>query len=227
MSNTGSQAVRSKHRLLTTIFYSRDKVVNYGLEGAVFVAGAAIQWLRDGLGIIDDAAQSEELGRSVASTDGVYFVPALTGLGAPYWDSRARGTIVGITRGTRREHIVRAALEAIAYQTHDVVNAMEDDLGFPLEELHVDGGAARNDFLCQFQSDILGIPVIRAEELEMTARGAAFAAGLTSGFWSGQDEILALRRSETRFTPRMNGDERERLLSTWVRAVERAREWET
>ena len=227
MSNTGSQAVRSKHRLLTTIFYSSDKVVNYGLEGTVFVAGAAIQWLRDGLGIIGDAAQSEELARSVASTDGVYFVPALTGLGAPYWDPRARGTIVGITRGTRSQHIVRAALEAIAYQTCDVVRTMEDDLGFRLETLHVDGGAARNDFLCQFQADILGIPVIRSEYLEMTARGAAFGAGLTNGFWRGYDEILDLPQSEKRFTPEMNSGKREHLLSKWRRAVERAKEWET
>jgi len=227
LSNTGSSPAKSAHRLLTTVFYnSSDEEANYGLEGSVFVAGAAIQWLRDGLGIIDDAAQSEDLARSVASTDGVYFVPALTGLGAPYWDPHARGTIVGITRGTRSQHIVRAALEAIAYQTCDVVQTMEDDLGFCLETLHVDGGAARNAFLCQFQADILGIPVIRPEELEMTARGAAFAAGLTSGVWCGQDEVLALPRSETQFTPKMDNDERERLLSQWARAVERAKDWE-
>jgi len=218
LSNTGSSPAKSAHRLLATVFYSSDEEANYGLEGSVFVAGAAIQWLRDGLGIIDDAAQSEELACSVGSTNGVYFVPALTGLGAPYWDPCARGTIVGITRGTRRKHIVRATLEAIAYQTHDIVRAMEDDLGFPLEELHVDGGAARNAFLCQFQADILGIPVIRPEELEMTARGAAFAAGLTVGF--------CLPHSETRFTPKMDNDERERLLSQWARAVERAKDWE-
>ena len=226
LANTGNQPVESGNRLLTTIFYSSDNVINYGLEGSVFVAGAAIQWLRDGLGIIDDAAQSEELACSVGSTNGVYFVPALTGLGAPYWDPRARGTIVGITRGTRRGHIVRATLEAIAYQTHAVVRAMEEDVGSCLDTLHVDGGAARNDFLCQFQSDILGVPVIRPEELEMTARGAAFAAGLTSGVWCGQDEVLALPRSETRFMPKMGNDERERLLTQWTRAVGRARDWE-
>ncbi len=226
LANTGNQPVESGNRLLTTIFYSSDNVINYGLEGSVFVAGAAIQWLRDGLGIIDDAAQSEELACSVGSTDGVYFVPALTGLGAPYWDPRARGTIVGITRGTRRGHIVRATLEAIAYQTHAVVRAMEEDVGSCLDTLHVDGGAARNDFLCQFQSDILGVPVIRPEELEMTARGAAFAAGLTSGVWCGQDEVLALPRSETRFMPKMGNGERERLLTQWTRAVGRARDWE-
>lgn len=226
LSNTGSSPAKSAHRLLATVFYSSDEESNYGLEGSVFVAGAAIQWLRDGLRIIDDAAQSDELACSVGSTNGVYFVPALTGLGAPYWDPRARGTIVGITRGTRREHIVRATLEAIAYQTHDIVRATEDDLGLPLEELHVDGGAARNAFLCQFQADILGIPVIRPEELEMTARGAAFAAGLTVGFWRRCDEILDLPHSETRFTPKMGNDERERLLSQWARAVERAKDWQ-
>ena len=225
--NTGDRPVESRHGLLTTVAYTTEGEVRYALEGSVFVAGAAIQWLRDGLGIIDDAAQSEELACSVGSTNGVYFVPALTGLGAPYWDPRARGTIVGITRGTRRGHIVRATLEAIAYQTHAVVRAMEEDVGSCLDTLHVDGGAARNDFLCQFQSDILGVPVIRPEELEMTARGAAFAAGLTSGVWCGKDEVLALPRSETRFMPKMGNDERERLLTQWTRAVGRARDWET
>jgi len=224
--NTGDQPLWSEHRLLTTVSYSTDEVVKYGLEGAIFVAGAAIQWLRDGLGIIKDAAESEVFAKSVESTDGVYFVPALAGLGAPYWDPRARGTIVGITRGTRREHIARAALEAIAYQTHDVVRAMEDDLESCLDTLHVDGGAANNNFLCQFQSDILGIPLVRPEYLETTARGVAFAAGLTSGFWRGRDEILALPRSERRFTPEMNSDKRERLVSDWKRAVVRAEEWE-
>jgi len=227
LSNTGDQPVESSHRLLTSVFYSKDSVVRYGLEGSIFIAGAAIQWLRDGLEIINDAAQTEELARNVASTDGVYFVPALTGLGAPYWDPHARGTIVGITRGTRREHIVRATLEAIAYQTHAVVRAMEDDLGSGLDALHVDGGAAKNAFLCQFQADILGIPVIRPEYLETTARGAAFAAGLTVGFWSGYDEILALPHSEQPFTPQMTIKERENLLAGWARAIERAKDWET
>jgi len=227
LSNTGNSPAKSAHRLLTTVFYSSDKEINYGFEGSVFVAGAAIQWLRDGLRVIDDAAQSEELACSVGSTNGVYFVPALTGLGAPYWDPRARGTIVGITRGTHREHIVRAALEAIAYQTHDIMRAMEEDLGFPLEELHVDGGAARNDFLCQFQSDITGIPVFRPKYLEMTARGAAFAAGLTSGFWSDHNELEALSHKGDQFDPKMENSKRERLLTGWERAVLRARKWET
>lgn len=227
LANTGEEPAESAHRLLTTVFYSTDLEASYGLEGSVFSAGAAIQWLRDGLGIINDAAQTEELARNVASTDGVYFVPALTGLGAPYWDPHARGTIVGITRGTKREHIVRATLEAIAYQTHAVVRAMEDDLGTRLDALHVDGGAARNAFLCQFQADILGIPVIRPEYLETTARGAAFAAGLTVGFWSGYDEILALSHCEQRFTPQMDGKERGNLLAGWARAIERAKDWET
>ena len=227
LSNTGAQLVDSTHRLLTTVFHSTSVEISYGLEGSVFSAGAAIQWLHDGLGIIEDASESDQMARSVSSTEGVYFVPALTGLGAPYWDPSARGTIVGITRGTRREHIVRAALEAIAYQTHDVVRAMEDDLGSRLDALHVDGGAARNAFLCQFQADILGIPVIRPEYLETTARGAAFAAGLSIGFWSGCNEILALPHCEQRFTPQMSGKEREHLLSRWKRAVGRAKDWET
>ncbi len=226
LANTCDKPVESSHRLLSTVFYSADDSVSYGLEGSVFVAGAAVQWLRDGLGIITDVAQSQELARSVESTGGVYFVPALTGLGAPYWDPHARGTIVGITRGTGRAQIVRAALEAIAYQTHALVRALEDDLGYRLDLLHVDGGAARNDFLCQFQSDILGTPIIRPAYLEMTARGAAFAAGLASGFWSTLDELADLSSSETRFEPGMKSAKRGLLVAGWQRAVERAKEWE-
>ena len=227
LANTGDELVESANRLLTTVFYSTDLEVSYGLEGSVFSAGAAIQWLRDGLGIIEDASESDQMARNARSTKGVYFVPALTGLGAPYWDPSARGTIVGITRGTSREQIVRATLEAIAYQTNAVVWAMQEDLGSRLDMLHVDGGAARNDFLCQFQSDILDIPVIRPKYLEMTARGAAFAAGLRSGFWSGRDELIALARVGDRFDPKIETSERESLLAGWERAVGRAKGWET
>lgn len=226
LMNTGDHPVESSHQLLSTVFYSDESSVSYGLEGAVFVAGAAIQWLRDGLGIISDAAESEDLARSVESTGGAYFVPALTGLGAPYWDPHARGTIVGITRGTGRAQIVRAALESIAYQTQAVVEAMEDDLGYRIDLLHVDGGAARNDFLCQFQSDILGIPIVRPGYLEMTARGAALAAGLTSGVWGAKDDLTGLAGAGTRFEPMMNSDQRDSLLAGWQRAVERAKGWD-
>jgi glycerol kinase len=224
--NTGHRPIASEHGLLTTIAYaSPDEAPYYALEGSVFVAGAAIQWLRDGLGIIEDAAQSNALAQGVSSTDGVYFVPALTGLGAPYWDPHARGTIIGITRGTRREHIVRAALEGIAYQTYDVVRALERDAGSRLTELRVDGGAAKNEFLCQFQSDLLGIPVTRPAILETTALGAAFAAGISVGFWKDFTALQNLYRTEQRYTPSMKEDERERLLSGWKGAVERAKGW--
>jgi glycerol kinase len=226
LMNTGHRPIASEHGLLTTIAYaSPDEAPYYALEGSVFVAGAAIQWLRDGLGIIEDAAQSNALAQGVSSTDGVYFVPALTGLGAPYWDPHARGTIIGITRGTRREHIVRAALEGIAYQTYDVVRALERDAGSRLTELRVDGGAAKNEFLCQFQSDLLGIPVTRPAILETTALGAAFAAGISVGFWKDFTALQNLYRTEQRYTPSMKEDERERLLSGWKGAVERAKGW--
>lgn len=236
--NTGHRPVESKHGLLTTVAYTTPgEPPCYALEGSVFAAGAAIQWLRDGLEILPDAAQSCALAQGLTSTDGLYFVPALTGLGAPHWDPHARGTILGITRGTKREHLVRAALEAIAYQTCDVVRAMEADAGIRLSELRVDGGAARNDFLCRFQSDLLRIPVVRPAILETTALGAAFAAafaaasatavigGSDTGFWKDFDAVRALRREERRFTPSMKESERERLLSGWERAVERAKSW--
>jgi glycerol kinase len=226
LCNTGSSPFDSKHRLLSTLFFNGDAQVKYGLEGSIFVAGAAVQWLRDGLGIISDAQQSSEIARSTDSTEGVYFVPALTGLGAPHWDPSARGTIVGITRGTRRQHIVRAALEAIAYQTYDIVEAIENDLSYPLDELHVDGGAARNNFLCQFQSDILGMPVIRAEGLEMTSRGAALASGLTAQFWNSFQELSSLSISNSQFLPQMKKPKREELLYSWKQALQRAKGWQ-
>ena len=223
--NIGDKPVISRHSLLTTIAYATESSVAYALEGSAFVAGAVIQWLRDELGLIANAGETDAIARTVSSTDGVYFVPAFAGLGAPYWDPTARGTIIGLTRGTTRAQLVRAALEGIAYETHDLVRAMEEDAGSQLTELRVDGGAARNDFLCQFQADILGIPVVRPKNLETTARGAAFAAGLGVGFWDGLDELKRLPRAKEQFVPQMDESTRTRLLSGWHRAVERAKEW--
>ncbi len=223
--NTGDRPIASEHGLLTTIAYTAAEGVRYALEGSAFVAGAAVQWLRDGLGLIASAAETEAIADSVESTGGVYLVPAFAGLGAPHWDPAARGVIIGLTRGTERAHVVRAALEGIAYETCDLVRAMEGDTGKGLTELRVDGGAARNDFLCQFQSDILGIPVVRPHDLETTARGAAFAAGLTVGLWAGMDALEDLPREEERFIPRMDDSTRVLLLSGWRRAVERAKGW--
>ncbi len=226
LMNTGERRARSQSGLLATIARtSPNEPTVYALEGSIFVAGAAIQWLRDGMGLLADAAESQEMSLSVDSTDGVVFVPALTGLGSPYWDPDARGLIIGITRGTRREHLVRAALEAIAYQTHDVVRAMENDAGSPLSELRVGGGAARNDFLCQFQSDILGIPVIRPRHMETTAQGVAFAAGIAVGLWDGVEAVADLWQEDRRFEPTMPPEVAKTLLNNWTRAVERAKGW--
>jgi glycerol kinase len=224
--NTGQEMVRSQNNLLTTIAWQLgDEPLEYALEGSVFIAGAAIQWLRDGLKIIDSAADTEEMAMKVADNGGVYFVPAFVGLGAPQWDAYARGTLVGMTRGTTREHIARAALEAIAYQTADVLNAMRSDSGIDLSELRVDGGAARNDFLMQFQADVLGIPVVRPANTETTAAGAAYLAGLATGFWKDVEAIGEAWRRERVFVPRMQADERRRLLTDWSRAIERASNW--
>lgn len=225
LMNTGGSIVQSQHGLLTTAACAvPGGSMRYALEGAVFVAGAAVQWLRDGLGVISDAAETEALAQGISSTDGVYFVPALTGLGAPHWDPDARGTIVGLTQGTGRAHLARASLEAIAYQTHDLVRAMEADAGLTLPELRVDGGAARNAFLCQFQADILGISVVRPEMVETTSLGAALAAGLSAGIWPDLAAVRALPRSLTRFSPRENPS-RSQLLNGWRCAVDRARGW--
>ena len=224
--NTGEELVRSKSNLLTTVGWKvGDGPLEYALEGSVFIAGAAIQWLRDGLRIIGTAAETEALATSVEDNGGVYFVPAFVGLGAPHWDAYARGTIVGLTRGSTREHIARAALESIAYQTSDVLRCMRDDSGIDLTELRVDGGAARNDFLMQFQSDILGIPVVRPVNTETTAAGAAFLAGLAVGFWPSVDDLAEMWQRERTFEPNMSKSDRERLLSDWTRAVERAAAW--
>jgi len=225
LMNTGSAAPRSRTGLVTTIAWGLGGRVEYALEGSVFVAGAAVQWLRDGLGLIARAADSEAAARSVEDTGGVYLVPAFVGLGAPYWDERARGAMVGLTRGTTRAHVVRAALEAIAYQTRDVVECIGQDSGIALETLRVDGGACENDFLMQFQADMLGVPVHRPAVLEVTAKGAALLAGLGVGFWRDAREIEAQATGIRSFEPRMRPERREELYAGWKRAVERARNW--
>ncbi|MCI0490426.1 MAG: glycerol kinase GlpK [Blastocatellia bacterium] len=224
--NTGEEPVQSKSNLVTTIAWKiGDGPMEYALEGSIFIAGAAVQWLRDGLRIIASAEETEALASSIADNGGVYFVPAFVGLGAPHWDAYARGTIVGLTRGAGREHLARAALESIAYQTYDVLSRMRDDSGIELGELRVDGGAARNDFLMQFQADILGIPVVRPANTETTAAGAAYLAGLAVKFWPDVEELDQLWQRERVFEPAMDGSERERLLAGWARAVERAKGW--
>lgn len=219
LMNTGARANASKNGLLTTIAWRTGKETEYALEGSVFIAGAAIQWLRDGLGIISSAAETEGLAASVADNHGVYFVPAFVGLGAPYWDQNARGAILGLTRGATKAHLARAALEAMAYQTRDVVECMQRDSGIRARELRVDGGATRNDLLCQFQADILGIPVVRPVITETTALGAAYLAGLAVGFWKNESEIARQWQIEKRFEPKMKKSERERLYDGWLDAV--------
>jgi len=226
LMNTGDRAHTSSSGLITTIAWSIGGRVEYALEGSVFVAGAAIQWLRDGIGLIRDARDSEAAARTVADTGGVYLVPAFVGLGAPYWDERARGIIVGITRGTTRNHIVRAALESIAYQTRDVVECVRADSGLELDTLRVDGGAATNDFLMQFQADILDVRVERPPVLEVTALGAARLAGLDVGFWSDRTEPESAADRTQVFEPKLGAAQREALYAGWKRSVERSRDWE-
>jgi len=211
--------------LMNTGTTPRRSRVEYALEGSSFVSGAAVQWLRDELGLVESASDTQAAAESVPDTGGVYVVPAFTGLGAPYWDPAARGAIVGLTRGTRREHIVRATLEAIAYQSRDVMACFEADTGLRARELQVDGGATANDFLMQFQADILGIPVRRPRVLETTALGAAYLAGLAVGFWKDRSEIADRWQEERRFEPRLDEATRERLYADWKRAVGRARGW--
>jgi len=225
LMNTGSAIPRSQAGLLATIGWQRNGHVAYALEGSVFIAGAAIQWLRDEMGLIREAAETEEIARSVPDTHGIYFVPAFVGLGAPHWDGHARGAIVGLTRGANRKHLVRAALESIAYQTREVVDAMTRDSGIEPEALRVDGGAARNDFLCQFQADILGVPVERLATTETTALGAAYLAGLATGFWGSELELKTQLKIERRFEPGMEMSHREELCRGWRRALERAKGW--
>ncbi|EPQ5228613.1 glycerol kinase GlpK [Providencia huaxiensis] len=224
--NTGETAVRSNHGLLTTIACGPKGEVNYALEGAVFVGGASIQWLRDELKLIDESTDSEYFATKVKDSNGVYVVPAFTGLGAPYWDPYARGAIFGLTRGANRNHIIRATLESIAYQTRDVLDAMQADSGERLKALRVDGGAVANNFLMQFQSDILGTPVERPEVRESTALGAAYLAGLAVGFWSNLDELQSKATIERVFKPGIETTERNFKYEGWKKAVARAQEWE-
>ncbi|MFC5735508.1 glycerol kinase GlpK [Cytobacillus gottheilii] len=225
LMNTGSEGVKSEHGLLTTIAWSVDGKVEYALEGSIFVAGSAIQWLRDGMRMIDSAKASEEYATKVESTEGVYMVPAFVGMGTPYWDSDARGAVFGLTRGTTKEHFIRATLESLAYQTRDVLDAMTADSGIDLKSLRVDGGAVQNDFLMQFQSDILGVPVDRPVVNETTALGAAFLAGLAVDFWSEKEEIAQQWRKDRTFTDNMAEEKRELLYNGWKKAVKATREY--
>jgi len=225
LMNTGNEAVESDHGLLTTIGFQRSgEAVQYALEGSIFVTGAAIEWLED-MTLIDDPAETASLARSVDTTDGVYVVPAFTGLGAPHWDQRARGTIVGMTRGTRKEHVVRATLESIAYQTRDVAEAMEADSGIEMRSLKVDGGAVKNNFLCQLQSDIIGSEIVRPVVDETTALGSAYAAGLAVGYWSDPDELRSNWQVDAEFEPEMDRDDADRRYDRWSDAVDRSRDW--
>jgi len=222
--NTGERAVASTEGLLTTVAWTVEGSTSYALEGAVFIAGAAVQWLRDGLGIIKRAAETQPLAESVPDTGGVYLVPAFVGLGAPYWDPYARGTLVGLTRGTTRAHLARAALEAIAYQSRDVLDTMKREAGVPLTTLRVDGGASANDFLCQFQADVLGVEVLRPSVTETTGLGAAYLAGVGAGLWKSR-ELSTRWQLERKFTPAMPAAARDAAYAGWRRAVERARGW--
>ena len=225
LMNTGEQAVESKNGLLTTIAAGVDGKVHYALEGSIFVAGAAIQWLRDELRILDSAARSEEACLAVPDTNGTYVVPAFTGLGAPYWDQYARGAVVGLTRGTSREHLIRATVESLAYQTYDLLDAMEKDSGIGIRELRVDGGASANNFLMQFQADIMQCEVIRPECIETTALGAAYLAGLAVGYWKNVDEIRLNWALERQFLPAMDSGHREKLIRGWKKAVRCSFDW--
>jgi len=225
--NTGNKPVASQNGLLTTIGWGIDGEITYCLEGSIFVAGAVVQWLRDGLKIIDAAPEIEQLAARVEDTQGVYFVPAFVGLGAPYWNQQARGTIVGLTRGTTREHLARAALESMAYQTRDVLEAMQQDAGVKLNTLKVDGGATANNLLMQFQADLLGVNVQRPVVQETTALGAAYLAGLAVGFWKDRNDISNNWALDREFTASMPSEQCEKLYHNWKRAVERALDWET
>lgn len=222
LMNTGTAPVNSHNGLVTTIAWGVDDKVEYALEGSIFVAGAAVQWLRDELGLIRDAAESEVLAKSVPDANGCYVVPAFVGLGAPYWDQYARGAVVGLTRGVNRNHIVRATLESIAYQVNDVLTAMQEDSGMPITSLRVDGGACDNDFLMQFQADILNASVVRPYCIETTAMGAAYLAGLAVGYWRSKEEILANHVIAAEFKPQMGQAKRESLLQGWHNAVKAA-----
>mgnify|MGYP000900382270 CR=1 FL=1 len=225
LENIGSKPIPSKNKLLTTVAWTIHGKTEYALEGSVFIGGAVVQWLRDGLGIIQKSADVEPLAATVQDSDGVYLVPAFTGLGAPHWDPTARGTITGITRGTTAAHIARAALDSIAYQVADLISAMRHDGGPPLSELRVDGGAASNDALLQFQADLLQVPVVRPRVTETTALGAAYLAGLATGFWKNRDDLAAQWQVDRRFEPKISASEADSLLSRWHEAVSRSKSW--
>jgi glycerol kinase len=226
LQSTGTRAVASTHRLLTTVAWRIGNDTDYALEGSVFVGGAVVQWLRDGLGIIRSSSEVEALANSVPDNGGVYFVPAFVGLGAPHWDSYARGALFGLTRGSSAGHVARAALESIAYQVADLMDAVEVDTGTPLKELRVDGGASANGSLMQFQADILGVPVVRPAMTETTALGVAFLAGLGAGFWKEVQAISDLPREERCFEPRLPRSEVDLMRERWNEAISRAKSWE-
>jgi len=227
LMHTGEKPIASKNNLVTTVAWRIGGRTEYALEGSIFIAGAVVQWLRDGMGIISSSGEVESLAAQVPDNGGVYFVPAFAGLGAPHWDQYARGTMLGLTRGTTRAHLARAALEGIAYQVSDVVHSMEKDAKIQLKELRVDGGACANNLLMQFQAELLGVPVVRPRVSETTALGAAYLAGLAVGFWRDQREIAAQWQADRRFVPSVKSGVRKNLLVRWNRALERAKQWET
>jgi len=226
LMNTGNIPIISKNNLLTTIAWKIDNEVTYALEGSIFIGGAVVQWLRDQLGIIRYSSEIEQLAETETDSGGVVFVPALTGLGAPHWDQYARGTLIGLTRGTTKGHIARAALEAIAFQVLDVLKAMEADSAININELRVDGGAAINNLLMQFQAEILFSPVIRPKQVETTALGVAYLAGLAVGYWKNLQEIQNQWQRERVFLPKQNQDSMKQLIKKWAKAVVRAKNWE-
>jgi glycerol kinase len=223
--NTGRNAVASHNNLVTTVAWKRGQALDYALEGSVFIGGAVVQWLRDGLQIIRSATDIEALAASVPDNGGVFFVPAFAGLGAPHWDAYARGSVFGLTRGTTAGHLARAALESIAFQSADVLDAMQKDAGITLSELRVDGGAAANDLLMQFQADVLGVPVVRPRVVETTALGAAYLAGLAVAYWKSDDEIIANWKVDRRFEPDMASERARDLRAQWNKAVMRTKRW--
>ena len=225
LQNVGTEFMRSKHRLITTVAASAERRLEYALEGSIFIGGAVVQWLRDNLKLIGASAEVEALAASVPDAGGVVFVPAFVGLGAPHWDAQAAGMMIGLRRDTKPGHIARAALEAIAYQVADVLEAVHSETGAPLNALRVDGGAAVNDLLMQFQADILGVPVVRPQVTETTALGAAYLAGLAMGFWASPSDLRTKRNGDMRFEPKMNAGKRDALRGCWQRAVERAKNW--
>jgi glycerol kinase len=225
LQNTGARAPLSRHKLVTTVAWTRNGAAEYALEGSVFIGGAVVQWLRYGLGIIRSSGDVEALALSVPDNGDVYLVPAFAGLGAPHWDPYARGTIVGLTRGATAAHIARAALESIAFQSADLLDAMQADTGIRLAELRVDGGAARNDLMMQFQSDLIGAPVVRPQVTETTALGAAYLAGLAVGFWKSGDDIASQWRAERRFEPSMATARVREMRARWTQALEHAKGW--